>query len=63
MTQSVRIDKGEPVLSKIPRKAEPPALRGLEKEIADRLEPVLKHNDLCSQAATGRQESASERIG
>ena len=38
--QSVRIDNGEPVLSKIPRKAEPAALRGLEKEIADRLEPV-----------------------
>jgi len=36
----VRIDNGEPVLSKIPRKAEPAALRGLEKEIADRLEPV-----------------------
>jgi hypothetical protein len=38
--ESVRIDKGEPVLSKIPRKAEPAALRELEKEIADRLEPV-----------------------
>jgi hypothetical protein len=38
--ENVRIEDGEPVLSKVPRKAEPAALRGLEKKIADRLEPV-----------------------
>jgi TnpA family transposase len=38
--ESVRIENGEPVLSKGARKAETASLRMLEKEIADRIEPI-----------------------
>lgn len=36
----VRIENGEPILTKLPRKDDPAKLRWLEKTIADRLEPV-----------------------
>jgi len=38
--ENVRIENGEPVLSKLARKVEPATLRELEQEVAARLEPV-----------------------
>jgi TnpA family transposase len=38
--EGVRIEQGAPVLSKLPRRAEPTALQWLEKEIAAKLEPL-----------------------
>jgi hypothetical protein len=38
--EGVLLEQGAPVLTELPRKAEPAKLRGLEKTIADRLEPL-----------------------
>jgi len=38
--EGVRIEQGAPVLSKLPRRAEPTGLQWLEKEIAAKLEPL-----------------------